>query len=44
MTRATQRKLKRLAEQISREGRKVSAMQMAAHLLEEALARVEETG
>ena len=44
MTKATQRKLKKLAEQVSRDGRKVSAMQMAAHLLEEALARVEEAG
>lgn len=44
MSRATQRKLKHLAEQASTDGRKVSAMQLAAHLLEEALARVEEAG
>src|SRR5271154_1087516 len=44
MSRATQRKLKQLAEQASKDGRKVSAMQLAAHLLEEALAQVEEAG
>lgn len=44
MSRATQRKLKHLAERASKDGRKVSAMQLAAHLLEEALAQVEEEG
>ena len=42
MSRATQRKLKHLAETLSRQGRKVIAMQLAAHLLEEAVAKVED--
>jgi hypothetical protein len=42
MSRATQRKLKQLAETMSQQGRKVSAMQLAAHLLEVAVANVEE--
>jgi hypothetical protein len=41
MSRSTQAKLTQLARQASREGRKVSAMQVAAHLLEGAVARVE---
>src|ERR1700676_4611827 len=41
MSRATQRKLKRLAASMSQDGRKVSPMQLAAHLLEDAVARVE---
>ncbi len=44
MTRATQRKLRQLAKQVSRSGRQVSAMQLAAQLLEDALAQVEEAG
>jgi hypothetical protein len=44
MSKATQRKLKQLAEQASKDGRKVSAMQLAAHLLEEAVLRVEQAG
>jgi len=44
MSRATQHKLKALAKSMSQEGRKVSAMQLAAHLLEAALARVGEAG
>lgn len=43
MSKTTQRKLKRLAQQASRAGRKVSAMQLAAQLLEDAVASVEET-
>jgi hypothetical protein len=42
MSRATQRTLKRLAAILSREGRKVSAMQLAAHLLEEAVGLMRE--
>ena len=42
MSRATEKKLKQLAAKVSKSGRKVSAMQLAAHLLEEALARVGE--
>jgi hypothetical protein len=42
MSAATQAKLKRLAAQVSQTGRQVSAMQLAAQLLEEALARVPE--
>ena len=42
MSSATQAKLKRLAAQVSQSGRRVSAMQLAAQLLEEALARVPE--
>jgi hypothetical protein len=41
MSRATQAKLTQLARRASRGGRKVSAMQVAAHLLEEAVARAE---
>ena len=41
MSLATQRKLKRLAKQVSKDGRKVSPMQLAAQLLEDAVARVE---
>lgn len=37
MSTATQRKLKRLAQQLSTEDRKVSPMQVAAQLLEDAL-------
>lgn len=44
MSRATQRKLQRLAETVSQHGRKVSPMQLAAHLLEDAVARVEPAG
>lgn len=44
MSRATQRKLKHLAATMSQQGRKVSAMQLAAHLLEEAVAQVEDAG
>ena len=43
MSKTTQRKLQRLAEQASAAGRKVSPMQLAAQLLEDAVARVEET-
>jgi hypothetical protein len=42
MSKATQRKLKRLAEQASATGRKVSPMRLAAQLLEEAVTIVEE--
>ena len=38
MSDATQQRLARLAEQSSREGRKVSPMQIAAQILEDALA------
>jgi hypothetical protein len=41
MSKATRAKLKKLAEQASTHDRKVSPMQVAAQLLEEALARVE---
>lgn len=44
MSRTTQRKLKHLAETMSQQGRKVSAMQLAAHLLEEAVAQVDDAG
>ena len=40
MSEATSRKIARLAERASREGRKVSTMQMAAQLLEEAVASI----
>jgi hypothetical protein len=40
MSEATARKIARLAERASREGRKVSTMQMAAQLLEEAVASI----
>lgn len=42
MSKTTQRKLKRLAEQASAAGRKVSPMQLAAQLLEDAVASVDE--
>lgn len=42
MSEATERRLVELAEQASRGGRKISAMQLAAHLLEEALAQIPE--
>ncbi len=42
MSAATQAKLKRLAARVSQPGRRVSAMQLAAQLLEEALTRVAE--
>ena len=44
MSQATERKLDRLAERASTPGRKVSPMQVAAQLLEEAVARCEENG
>jgi hypothetical protein len=40
MSRATEAKLRRLAERASSPQRKVSPMQMAAHLLETAVAEV----
>jgi hypothetical protein len=40
MSAATEAKLKKLAEQASTPDRKVSPMQMAAHLLEKAVADV----
>jgi hypothetical protein len=42
MSKPTQRKLKRLAAQASASGRKVSPMQFAAQLLEDAVASVAE--
>jgi len=42
MSEATRQRLARLAEQSSTEGRKVSTMQIAAQLLEEALAGIPE--
>jgi hypothetical protein len=44
MSKTTQKKLKRLADQASSPGRKVSPMQLAAQLLEDAVARVDEAG
>ena len=41
MSQATRAKLKKLADRASSNGRKVSAMQLAAHLLEEAVAQVD---
>ncbi len=41
MSRATQVKLKKLAKRVSTDGRKVSAMQVAAHILEVAIAQVD---
>ena len=41
MSQATRAKLKKLADRASSSGRKVSAMQLAAHLLEEAVAQVD---
>jgi hypothetical protein len=40
MSEATERRLVRLAKRASRGGRKISAMQLAAQLLEEALAQL----
>ena len=40
MSKATEAKLKKLASQASQNGRKVSPMQLAAHLLEEAIASI----
>lgn len=40
MSAATQAKLKRLAAEVSQAGRRISAMQLAAQLLEDALARL----
>lgn len=42
MTEATERRLVRLAERISGAGRKVSPMQLAAEILEDAVARIPE--
>jgi hypothetical protein len=42
MSEATGRRLRRLAEQASIDGRKVSPMQLAAHILEEAVSTVPE--
>lgn len=42
MSEATGRRLQLLAEQASVEGRKISPMQLAAHILEEAVAAVPE--
>jgi len=44
MSKTTRAKLKKLAERISSPQRKVSAMQVAAYLLEEAVARAEQAG
>lgn len=44
MSKATRAKLKKLAERVSSPERKVSAMQVAAYLLEEAVARAEQAG
>jgi hypothetical protein len=44
MSKATRAKVKKLAEQVSTPQRKVSAMQLAACLLEEAIARVDQAG
>jgi hypothetical protein len=44
MSKATREKLKQLAEQVSTPERKVSAMQVAAYLLEEAVTRVADAG
>ncbi|HEV3144432.1 MAG TPA: hypothetical protein VGZ47_11145 [Gemmataceae bacterium] len=41
MSRATARKLKQIADSLSTSGRSVSAMQVAAQLLEEALERLQ---
>jgi len=43
MSEATKRRLTRLAEQVSSGGRKVSPMQVAAQILEDALASVPES-
>ena len=42
MSKATEQRLTRLAQRISDRSRKVSAMQLAAQLLEDAVARIEE--
>jgi hypothetical protein len=42
MSKATEERLNRLAQRISDRSRKVSAMQLAAQLLEDAVARIEE--
>jgi hypothetical protein len=42
MSEATRRRLDRLVEQSSRSGRRISPMQIAAQLLEEALAGIPE--
>ena len=42
MSKVTEQRLIRLAERISDQSRKVSAMQLAAQLLEDAVARIEE--
>jgi ribosomal protein S12 methylthiotransferase accessory factor YcaO len=42
MSKATEQRLIRLAQRISDQSRKVSAMQLAAQLLEDAVARIEE--
>jgi hypothetical protein len=42
MSLTTQRKLRRLAKQVSMDGRQVSPMQLAAQLLEDAVARLQE--
>jgi hypothetical protein len=44
MSEATQAQLKKLAERVSTPERKVSAMQVAACLLEDAVARVQQAG
>ncbi len=44
MSEATERRLTRLAEQASRSGRKVSPMQVAAQILEDALAGIPDNG
>jgi hypothetical protein len=44
MSKATQAKLKQLAKRVSSPQRKVSAMQVAAYLLEEAVAGAEQAG
>jgi hypothetical protein len=41
MSRATQTKLKKLAKRVSSDGRRVSPMQVAAHILEDAIAQVD---
>jgi uncharacterized protein YfaT (DUF1175 family) len=43
MSIATERKLAKLAQQASQSGRRVSPMQVAAQLLEDAIARVGST-
>jgi hypothetical protein len=43
MSQATERRLSRLAERASASGRKVSPMQLAAQILEDALASIQDT-